>query len=91
MNKLNFTPSVPGSSISLEKILSIANKYLSSLSAEQYKKIKESVNHGLAHLKSKEEQMMYMSLYGSIHKSKLELAYSLLTIFFFVHTFYFIT
>ncbi len=53
-----------------------ATERVKEMSESMTKKLKAALEHGLADLTSDDEMDMYLSLYGTIHKEKLQLAFN---------------
>lgn len=59
---------------SFSNILEDAKRRVDAMPKAKTKKLKESLEHGLAELKTEDEMDMYLSSYGTMHQEKLLVA-----------------
>lgn len=55
---------------SFSNILEEAKKIVDDMPESKTKRLKESLEHGLAELKTEDEMDMYLSSYGTMHQEK---------------------
>ncbi len=65
---------------SFSNILEEAKKRVDDMPESKTKRLKESLEHGLAELKTEDEMDMYLSSYGTMHQEKLLVAFDKLPI-----------